>query len=622
MVTASLVITRPAYDIRNKSCDIVKLAILAPYGCAEGDGGLRWGVALASYDETIAVYDHAAGELAARYDSLRPGAAFDQVRALFPATGLALEVGAGSGRDARWLRSLGYDVVAVEPAANLRTLAQAKSGDGIRWLDDRLPSLDRVHRLALAFDLITLSAIWQHVAPADRPRAFRKLVTLLKPGGILALTLRSGAAPRERPMHPTSSGEIEGLARVQGMEVLKVEQSADLQGRADVTWTTVALRMPDDGAGALPLIRGIVLGDEKSSTYKLGLLRAVARVAEQSPATAVPAGALPDAVVIPLGLVALYWVRMYLPLVRLGLPQAPRNQGPDRLGFAKSGFRRLLEDGTEPTELRVGGTFEAERGSAVFSAIGDAASTIAAMPANFTRFPNSDQRVFEVVRRRAGPGAGVDLDLARLWDWGSLVVPGNLWRALSRFGHWIEPMLVSEWARLTRAYADRAGIQIPVGVAEVALEWREPIRSTSLARTAAQRLAAEGTALECIWTGRSLPLARLDIDHCLPWAAWPCGDLWNLAPCDRSVNQHEKRDRLPSAAIFAESRDRIIAWWERAYLADAALGIRFRREVAAALPIHGDSTLAEVYSALDWRRLRLLQDQRVPEWTRPTKSIG
>ena len=36
----------------------------------------------------------------------------------------------------------------------------------------------------------------------------------------------------------------------------------------------LALRLPDDGAGALPLLRGIILNDDKASTYKLGLLRA------------------------------------------------------------------------------------------------------------------------------------------------------------------------------------------------------------------------------------------------------------------------------------------------------------------------------------------------------------
>src|SRR5690606_33242266 len=115
--------------------------------------------------------------------------------------------GAGSGRDASWLKSLGFEVVAAEPAAEFRTQGSARNE--IRWIDDRLPSLDRVHGLAIAFDLIILSAVWQHVDPTDRPRAFRKLVTLLRPGGVLALTLRAGPAPAERPMHPTSSGEIE-----------------------------------------------------------------------------------------------------------------------------------------------------------------------------------------------------------------------------------------------------------------------------------------------------------------------------------------------------------------------------------------------------------------------------
>ena len=247
---------------------------------------------------------------------------------------MTLDIGAGSGRDARWLASRDFEVVAVEPASAFRRNGEARS-ESIRWIDDRLPALDTVHRLALSFDLIILSGVWQHVIPDDRTRAFRKLATLLRPGGVLAITLRSGPSPASMVMHPTSSGELEQLARAHGMEVLKVVASDDLQGRLDVWCKTVAQRMPDDGAGALPLIRGIALGDEKSSTYKLGLLRAIARVAEQTPAVAVAAPHHHDAVELPLGLVALFWVRLYLPLVRLGIPQAPNNRGPDRLGFAK-----------------------------------------------------------------------------------------------------------------------------------------------------------------------------------------------------------------------------------------------------------------------------------------------
>lgn len=537
-----------------------------------------------------------------------------QAHGLLPKKGLALDVGAGSGRDAAWLQAQGYDVVAVEPADGFRLEGRARHSPDIRWLDDQLPSLDQVHRLGLAFDLIVLSAVWQHVVPTDRARAFRKLVTLLRAGGVMVLTLRSGPAPEDRPMFSTSSGEIEGLARTYGMEILKVHASHDLQGRDGVSWTTVCLRLPDDGTSALPLIRGIVLGDEKSSTYKLGLLRAVARIAEQTPAAATPSRELDDAVDLPLGLVALIWVRLYLPLIRLGMPQAPRNSGPDGLSFAKAGFRALLADGTDASDLRVGSVFEAERGAAIAAAITEAARTITAMPAHFTRLPNSEQPVFAVQRGRYGCQQGLELGVDQLRSWGTLTVPGNMWRALSRFGPWIEPMLVTEWARLIRRYADHIGFAAPAGSAEAALEWREPVRSTATARFAAQKLVAGGPGLSCVWTARRLSEAKLDVDHCLPWSAWPCGDLWNLAPCDSRINRHEKRNRLPSAAMFAESRERIITWWHDAYLDDAALRHRFLREAAAALPVLQGEDLAEIFTAFDWRRLRLLQDQRVPEW--------
>lgn len=575
---------------------------------------------LNSYRETIAAYDVAASELGPHYDALPMGAALDAVLAFTPHRGLALDVGAGSGRDARRLRDMGFEVVAAEPAEGLRVHGSSQGSDGVRWIEDSLPSLDAVHRLSLSFDLVLLSAVWQHIAPEDRPRALRKLTTLLVPAGILVVTLRSGPAPADRPMHPTSPSEIEGLARAHGLEILAMRASDDVQGRAEISWITAVMRMPDDGTGALPLIRGIALSDDKSSTYKLGLLRAVACAAEHVPSAALPAPDGLDAIELPLGLVALFWVRMFIPLVRAGLPQAPRNSGPDGLAFAKAGFRQLLDDGTDAADLRVGAIFGADRAETVYRAISEAAATIASMPANFTRFPNSDQRVFEVDRRRAGRPIGMELNLGRLRNWGSICVPGHLWRALLRFGPWIEPMLVSEWARLTRRYAERIKLPLAAGLVEAALEWREPLRSTLLARLAAERLTSAGVAIECAWTGHALNSTNFDIDHCLPWRAWPCGDLWNLAPCDPRVNRHEKRDRLPSAVTLASSRDRVLRWWEEAYLADAALGPRFLREAEAALPLSEGAGAAEVFSALEWRRLRLARDQQIPEWTARERS--
>lgn len=106
----------------------------------------------------------------------------------------------------------------------------------------------------------------------------------------------------------------------------------------------------------------------------------------------------------------------------------------------------------------------------------------------------------------------------------------------------------------------------------------------------------------------------LDIDHALPWSAWPCGDLWNLFPAAHRVNQHEKCDRLPSDAVLARAREPILGWRRAAWIADAALTDRFWAEARVALPIVADASLETAFAGLEWRRLRVSQDQQAPEW--------
>jgi SAM-dependent methyltransferase len=564
-------------------------------------------------------YDEQADALAARYEAVSSEAVLAQVLSVITGEGagrLALDIGAGTGRDAAWLASLGYQVVAAEPAAGMRRVGAALHGNaGIRWIDDALPALAQTHALGLSFDLVLLSAVWQHVLPTDRIRAFRKISTLLKPGGTLIMTLRNGPSPPDMDMYATSTIEIEGFAQSYGLVVLRVESSADQSGRPGVTWEVMAMRMPDDGTGALPLLRGIVLADEKSSTYKLALLRAVTRIAEYAPAAALPTHDGRDAVEVPLGLVALIWIRMYLPLVRGGFPQAPGNVGANGLSFAKDGFVGLLALNAATPDLRVGALLGVEGATAVSSAISRVVDTITMMPATYTRYPNGGPPVFGVTKKRPSRHDATVLDLETLRGWGLLEVPGHLWRAMSRFSYWIDPMLVAEWSRLTRSYADRMGVALEPGTVEAALSWIEPARTTALGRDLVRRLIDTGIAVRCVWTGAPLKTGSYDVDHCLPWSIWPCGDLWNLMPAQPRINRYDKRDRLPSAAAMAGAREEIIGWWETAYFTDEALRPRFLREAAAALPLHGKSIAAAVYEGLDWRRLRLQQDQQLQEWT-------
>ena len=567
--------------------------------------------------DAIAWYEQNASDLARRYESVDAARIHDWLVDLLPvAPALVLDVGAGTGRDAAWLASRGLDVVAVEPAAAMRDEAQRLHPYAkITWVEDKLPSLSNVIRLGLSFDLILLSAVWMHVLPADRARAFRKLITLLKPGGRLAITLRHGPAPAEQGIHPVSQAEVEGLVRAHGAFVERVIDGKDEHGRGGVTWTQIVIRLPDDGTGALPLLRHIILNDKKSSTYKLALLRVLCRIADGAAGYARDFN--DDHVAIPLGLVALYWVRLFKPLLEVNLPQSVANDAAGKsLGFVKQGFMALHE--VSHLDLRIGTIFGADRSRALHAALRDAAELITRMPATHMTYPGGAP-VLPVKRSARVPiRAAIHLNETYLSAFGELLVPRHLWRAFQRFDVWIEPALVAEWSRMIVEYATAQGRSIPDGMIAAAMTWSEPDRDVKIARDRALKLLDAGP-LHCVWSGRVLTPTTLDVDHCFPWAAWPCDDLWNLMPSHRSVNQAQKRDRLPALEMLRSAQPRIQEWWQSGYL-DAGkltLGERFMTEARATLPLLGptDAGLDDIFTAVTLQQTRLHHDQQMPLWS-------
>ena len=561
-------------------------------------------------------YETRAEEAAARYESVAAERINEWLLDLLPKPpALVLDVGSGSGRDAAWLGSLGYEVIAVEPSAAMRAAAKRWHPDvRARILSDRLPELAETFRAGLAFDFILVNAVWMHVAPSDRERAFRKLVTLLKPSGIIAFTLRFGPVEAGRGMHTVSAAEVESLARRHGAYVERKHHGSDFLGRSEVRWTQLAVRLPDDGAGALPLIRHVILNDDKSSTYKLALLRVLCRIADGA------AGLADDdsdeQTVLPLGLVALYWIRLFKPLLARGLPQSPENRGLGRLGFVRSGgFPRLMD--VADLDLRLGMRFAKGRQGDIHRALRDARNTIVEMPvAHLTHhdgtpiFPARPERLRQ-------PPADLRLDAPYLWSFGRFFVPRHLWRAFQRHNVWIEPAIVAEWKRLMNQYAWRQGRKLEESVILQGMAWSEPGRAVRVPRERAVHLLHDGP-LYCVWSGRRLTRDSLDIDHCFPWGSWPCSDLWNLLPASRKVNQQEKGDRLPADLVLRRAKDRIVEWWRAGYLSadDRLLGEQFTLEASATLPTLRSSAndLEDVFSAVSLQRLRLRNDQRIPEW--------
>lgn len=489
--------------------------------------------------------------------------------------GLACDIGAGSGRDANWLASLGWNVVAVEPADELRQLAEADSHPRVQWINDKLPALNRLRRAGHRFDLILVSAVWMHVAPRDRKRAFRVLTELLAPGGVLIVSLRlADRQETERGFHPVDADELVRLASDRAIAKVLDASSDDAMARDGVRWQTLGFRLPDDGTGSLPLLRHIIVNDDKASTYKLGLLRTLIRIADSMPGMVTRWD--DDAVEIPLGLVGLVWIRLYHPLLlKHDLLQAPLRKDGAKPGFATKDFFALAN--IPPGTLQVGATFQGDAATTITRAIRDACQLIRRMPAHYITFPGTSRQVFECDYQTVRAGGSLRIEKDSLSRFGTFRIPRNIWMTMGQFACWLEPAIVNEWKLLMQSWQ----IRYQPGDFEQAMAWEVSQRDTNVVRQLVTNRVQRGEPVRCVWTDRKLRLEQYAIDHCLPWAHWPNNDLWNLLP-STSLANGRKSDAVPSADLMADARPRILEWWGEA--SDGGNGERFYLEAEAALP--------------------------------------
>jgi hypothetical protein len=318
-------------------------------------------------------------------------------------------------------------------------------------------------------------------------------------------------------------------------------------------------------------------------------------------------------VALPLGLVTLYWLRLFKPLLDRDLPQAPGHRGLSGLGFVKDGYRGIQT--ISALDLQVGRSFASTDFAQLHKAIGQTAKVICDMPAFYIKHADGHP-VFPVRRLPAGrvPTTSL-LDEPYLWSFGEFRVPIHLWMAFQRYSVWVEPAIEAEWVRLMERAAGTSRVLDQRTLTE-AMRWVDPERDQSFVRERA-RVLINQAPLHCVWTGERLSLKTLEIDHCLPWALWPCGDLWNLLPAHRRANQ-QKKDRVPSAALLHARGEAIREWWSAGYCdpTEPALHQRFETEARSTLPsLHAAPvTPDEVFSGLLLQQMRLRHDQQAAVW--------
>jgi hypothetical protein len=253
------------------------------------------------------------------------------------------------------------------------------------------------------------------------------------------------------------------------------------------------------------------------------------------------------------------------------------------------------------------------------AALIDARNTIHKMPAYYITYPNSSEQIFKTqLTGRVLRSNNAIFDEKFFWSFGELQVPRHIWTAMARYASWIEPALLAEWIRLMQTYEGSHGRSASYDSLMKALEWLEPERDTRIARSIMQTLINAQKPVYCVWSGKKLRVESSDIDHCFPYSAWPCGDLWNLLPADRTINQREKGDRLITARTLESARERMIDWWNNAYLETETeyLKQRFICETAASLPgiDRSDGAGDEIFEGLQLKRVALKQDLQLRDW--------
>ena len=136
---------------------------------------------------TLAAYDAAAAAFANEWHAQPPPVDLHALVGRFFRPGLTADIGCGSGRDAAWLAANGYPTIGYDPSEGLLAQARATYPD-LRFETAALPELRGV--ADGTFDNVLCETVIMHLDRAAIAPSVRRLVAILKPGGILALSWR------------------------------------------------------------------------------------------------------------------------------------------------------------------------------------------------------------------------------------------------------------------------------------------------------------------------------------------------------------------------------------------------------------------------------------------------
>ena len=136
---------------------------------------------------TLAAYDSAAADYAKDWhDQPPPTDLHALIRRYFKKASTA-DIGCGSGREVGWLNANGYPAVGYDASQGLLKEARRRYPDA-KFALATLPALTPI--AATSFDNVLCDTVLMHLPVNEIASSTRRLIDIVKPGGILYLSWR------------------------------------------------------------------------------------------------------------------------------------------------------------------------------------------------------------------------------------------------------------------------------------------------------------------------------------------------------------------------------------------------------------------------------------------------
>lgn len=143
-----------------------------------------------------------------------------------------LDIGCGSGRDLKWLKSRGFTPSGLERSPSLAVLASEHSDCPVA-IADLFEYNPPIH-----YDCVLLIGTLVHLGKSDFQKALGKIIRMLKSGGIMYLSMKAwgGSEKSEdgRVFHLWSDSELRREFSRLGLTILEHSKSRSLLGNRDV----------------------------------------------------------------------------------------------------------------------------------------------------------------------------------------------------------------------------------------------------------------------------------------------------------------------------------------------------------------------------------------------------